>query len=119
MFDDSKVTYSVECLPEVIESRGNAGCSGDEGFDRQVEKNIIADLEAGNEWAWCTIKVTARYDGVDGIVGVDWLGCCNYSSEEDFKKCPYFEDMKNQARDDLYQYLESHIICLRRAGLID
>lgn len=119
MFDDSKVSYELECHPEDAPVRGNAMCSDDPAFDREVENKILADLEAGNDWAWCTVRVVARYEGVDGIFGDDWLGCCNYAGREVFLKCPYYEDMCAEAKADLYQSLESYIISLRHAELID
>ena len=119
MFDDSKVSYELECHPEDAPIRGNAMASGDDDFDREVENKILAELKARNGWAWCTVRVVARYEGVDGIFGDNWLGCCSYAGREAFLKCPYYDDMCAEAKADLYQYLESHIICLRRAELID
>ena len=105
-FDDSKVSYGIEVLPEYLDVRGNAMASGDDAFDREVEDSIIADFEGGNEWAWCTVKVTARYEYIDEIEGVDYLGACSYKDEEDFKDCGYYADMQDQARERLYDRLE-------------
>lgn len=115
-FDDSMVSYDIECLPEYTDVRGNAMCSGDDDYDREVEDSILDDLEGGNDWAWCTVRVTARYDGVDCAVGQDYLGCCSYRDEADFKACVYYEDMCDQAREDLYAQLEG---ILYRFGCIN
>lgn len=106
MFDDSMVSYSIEVEEDFIDVRGNAMCSGDDDFDREVEDAIIARLNDGDVWAWASVKVSARYDGIDGIEGVDYLGGCNYADEDDFKRDGYYEDMCNCARDDLYAQLE-------------
>lgn len=107
MFDDNMVSYGIECLPEHVGVRGNAMCSGDDDFDREVEDKIIAELEGGNDWAWCMVRVTARYDGIDNVVGDDYLGCCSYQGEADFKADGYYDDMKDRAREYLYAQLES------------
>ena len=108
--DLNKIEYTIECLPEDIPVRGNAIDSGIDDFDTEVENDIIQQLEDGNEWAWCTVKVTAKFPGLD-IEGVDYLGGCSYDSEEDFKKNGdgYFEDMKLTAQKDLLNQLE--VIC--------
>lgn len=115
-FDDSMVSYEIECFPEDTDVRGNAMASGDDDYDREVEDSILADLSDGNDWAWCTVRVTARYDGVDCAVGQDYLGCCSYASREDFEACDYCADMKDQAREDLYTQLEG---ILYRFGCIN
>lgn len=89
------VEYTVEALPETLEIRGNAQASGDDAEDRRVEDSIIADLESGNEWAWCCVRVTAQ---VGSFKGPDHLGGCSYKSKADFcEPGGYFDDMKNEA----------------------
>lgn len=90
------ITYTLECLPEDINIKGN--CSAiDEETDRETEQWIIRELRAGNEWAWCCAKVTCtiEFNG-HTFVGQDVLGCCSYKSKEDFKQSCY-EDMKAEA----------------------
>jgi hypothetical protein len=117
MFDDSLVEYEMTVLPEDSPVRGNAMFSGDADYDREVEESIIEDLDAGNEWAWCAVKMVARYPGVDNIEGTDYLGQCSYNDEEQFKQPGgYYDDMKAEARADLYNQIES---ILYRFGCID
>ena len=98
-YDFSKVEYSIECLPEETSVKGNALASGDDAQDKEAEDWILAELDRGNEWAWCTVKVTAT---LGAFRGVDYLGCCSYHSEADFcQPGQYFEDMKGEALDDL------------------
>jgi len=92
------VEFNVEVCVEDAEVRGNAMCSGDDAFDREVEDHILSELKDGNIWAWSTIRVSAYIDGVEGI---DYLGCCNYMDEEDFRKDAYYFDMKGCALNDL------------------
>lgn len=108
MFDDSKVSYEIEVYPEDIPIEGNVMASGDDDYDRQVEESIRANLESGNDWAWCMVRVIARYEGIDCVEGTDHLGCCSYKSEDDFTQPGgYWEDMKDVARAALYAELES------------
>ena len=106
IFDDKKVRYEVECLPEDICVEGNAMCSGDADYDRSCEEKIFSELKDGNDWAWCTVKVTAKYAGIKYAEGTSYLGCCSYASEEDFKSGGYIEQMCDDARDELYAELE-------------
>lgn len=99
--------FKLECLEEDATIRGNA-CAIDEETDKKIEEHIIKQLESGNLWAWCTVKVTCYYDaGLDGISGTDYLGCCSYTSEEDFVNGGYFEDMKHQAYDNFLANIEA------------
>ena len=117
MFDDSKVRYEIFCSPEECPIEGNAMASGDDAFDRHCEDRIRTDLAEGNEWAWCCVRVTARYEGIDSVVGQDYLGCCSYSGIEDFKQpSEYYDDMKDRAREDLYMQLEG---ILARFGCVN
>ena len=98
MTKNSLITYDVECLDEDIPIRGN--CSAvDEEVDKETENWIQEQIEAGNEWAWCCVRVTAsvEFDGKK-FVGNDFLGACSYKSKQDFIECGYFEDMKQQAK---------------------
>lgn len=82
-----KAQYKVEMLDEDVPVRGNASASGDDAFDKRVEDEIIARLEAGDMSAWFCAKVTAYVElpcpilhGVHTLAGVDYLGCCSYAS---------------------------------------
>jgi hypothetical protein len=89
--------YEIECLAEDTSIVGNAMASGDDDFDAKCEQSIIDDLEDGNEWSWCTVRVTCTVRGY-GSVGTDYLGCCSYDGEEAFKAGGYYDDMKGEAR---------------------
>jgi hypothetical protein len=116
MFDDSMVRYEITAHPEDTPIEGNVMASGCDAFDKACENKVRADYNGGNYWAWCGVQVSARYDGVDCVVGNDYLGGCSYASEEEFKADAYYEDMKDRARDDLYMQLEG---ILYRFGCIN
>ena len=101
-FKESEIEYRIECLPEEMPVRGNLTDSGDAELDKRDEDAVIAEIENGNDWAWCTIRVVATYKGLEGN---DYLGGCTYSNENDFIAGGYFDDMKDQARSDLLSKL--------------
>lgn len=43
----------------------------------------IMDDSAWNEWAWCSVKVTAEWNFAKASA---YLGCCSYKDREDFEK---------------------------------
>lgn len=102
------IEFTVECLPEGWAIEGNASAI-DEETDAQIEQEIRDQLEAGNEWAWCAVRVKATaYDaqGEQIAYGEDFLGGCSYASEADFLACGCYEDMRDIARDDCEQEIE-------------
>ena len=98
------VRFDVFCLTEDSQIEGNASAIDPE-TDKQIANNIRQQLESGNDWAWCTVKVEARWKGE---IGVDYLGCCSYKSYQDFiDNSGYYEDMKQIAYNDLISNLEA------------
>ena len=98
------ITVVVTAFPEEIPVKGNAICSGDEAFDRGVESDIVKRLEMGDIWAWATVCVTGSWEG---LTMNQYLGCCCYESEEDFRNnSGYFEEMVDQAITSLNTRLQ-------------
>src|SRR5690606_25924516 len=89
-----RVTYSIEIGKELTPVRGNLYESGDADALRRAENEVLERLEAGDLWAWCTVRVVARLGDLEGS---DFLGCCSYKDEADFMASGYFEDMKAMA----------------------
>ncbi len=112
-----EITYTLECLPEDIPFEGNCSAWGDEQ-DRECEDYIRDQLAQGNEWAWCCAKVTARAE-IGGVVfeGTDYLGCCSYEGEADFKANGPYDDMCGEAADDMQRKLRDAIANGRKAQL--
>lgn len=112
MLKESDVTITVTCEPEDMPVRGNVMSSGDEAFDKECEDKVIADLEGGNEWAWCVAHVKAIWTAPSGrrYEGDVYLGGCSYDSEEDFvgpSGGDYFADLKAEAIDSLNAKIEA------------
>lgn len=89
------ITITTE--PETEPVRGNASAI-DPVTDKETEDWIFSELESGNEWAWCMVRVRAT---LGAFHANQYLGACSYKSEADFKTGGYFEDMVNEALDDL------------------
>lgn len=72
----------------------------EDGFfdDLETVEQIREEYNGGNLWAWCIVKVKAKWKGFEGF---DTLGCCSYKSKEDFMQDGYYTDMKVQALEDL------------------
>jgi hypothetical protein len=90
---EHEVEFIIEHEPEDEPIDGNASAIDDE-TDRKVVKWIRDQLRRGNSWAWCKVKVSAAWNG---FIGSDYLGCCSYKSEKDFKQGGYFADMRVEA----------------------
>lgn len=75
-------------------------CSAiDPATDREQEQWIRDQLRDGNSWAWCRVKVTATFRGIQGV---DHLGGCSYESEESFKQPGgYYDDMVRTACSEI------------------
>lgn len=97
-----QVEFEIIPSYEDVPVNGNASAI-DEETDKEIEDYINDELESGNVWAWCTIEVKASYKGISAS---DYLGCCSYKDEEDFKKGGYYEDMKQIAFDNLIEELQ-------------
>lgn len=93
------IKYDVQCFPEDEPIEGNASAIDPE-TDASIAADIRAQLDAGNEWAWCVVQVTATADSGERGVST-MLCCCSYASEADFRACVYFEDLCKEAADAL------------------
>lgn len=92
--------FTVECEPEVEPFVGN--CSAiDPVTDKSNEDYIRKQLRDGNDWAWCSITVTAEWGGVTAR---DSLGCCSYASQRDFER-DMLADMKANVMAELHEAL--------------
>ena len=102
----------VTAFPEEIPVKGNAICSGDEDFDRQVESEILKRLEHEDVWAWATVCVTTEWEG---LKEAEYLGCCCYADEEEFRQeGGYFDEMVDEALANLNKRL--HMLYEKLSG---
>ena len=101
--------------PDLVPVEGNACASGDEQFDREVERNILCRLQQGDVWAWAAVTVSVTWNGFEGSSS---LGCCSYADEKDFRQPDgYFDDMVeealaelNKTLDDTYNKLKTRMV---------
>ncbi len=98
-----EVEFTLTLEEEDTPIRG-AFSSGDDEKDEALIKELTDRRNRGDDWAWCTVKVTAKWSS---WTGCDYLGCCSYESEKDFREnSGSFEDMKQRAVDDLNECVE-------------
>lgn len=88
--------YDFEATEETVPVKGNA-CAIDEETDAAVETEIIDRLRNGDMSAWFSAHVTVRIPDCADLIGEDWLGCCSYTSLEEFEKSETMAEMKRQA----------------------
>jgi hypothetical protein len=72
---------------------------------------VKKELEDGNDWAWCRIKLVASWwnrKTYKTYEGTDYLSGCSYRSEEDFKQPGgYYDYMKAVAYGELIDNIEN------------
>lgn len=111
---EEEVEFEVEAMPEHLHPKG-CFASGDEEMDRRMVQQILQDMK-WNEWAWCSIRVTARWGEFSAS---DYLGGCSYASRKDFMTCPYFEDMKTEALKGLNGKLREAYVRLKQLSVLE
>lgn len=71
---------------------------------------VEREIEKGNEWAWCSVKVTVSYEGLSQD---DYLGGCSYANKEEFMESGYMKDMVGdciaQIRDKVINIIKPFI----------
>lgn len=98
------VEWVLRAEAEDVPIRGNCLASGNDADDEAAAVDIEAQLEGGNEWAWCCAVLKGRYKG---LCAIETLGCCSYASEADFTAPGgYYEDMQAAILDELQAQAE-------------
>jgi len=90
--------FEVKCEDEDLAPEGNCMSSGDAEFDAKCAADIRKRLESGDRWAWCYVVVFAKLGSWTGRAG---LGGCSYESEADFRGCDYYDQLCQDAVDNL------------------
>jgi hypothetical protein len=89
------VVFEIQVLEEDADVHGNLCASGDDMLDRQMEAQVIRRLKHDDLWAWCTVRVVASFDDETGD---DYLGCCSYKDEREFREAGgYYPQMQQEA----------------------
>ena len=115
---EADVEFTITAEEEDTPIKGSFS-SGDDAADAELEKSIRDDYNAGNEWAWCCVKVTGTWVPTEDVslVASAYLGACSYKSQRDFIECnDYCKDLKAEVLDELNKKLSAcaeAIECLR------
>jgi hypothetical protein len=97
------IDFSVECHEEW--EHPNNCFALDDDSQEEIVNNILTDLESGNEWAWCSVRVIGSYKGIEED---DFLGACSFKSKKDFiENSGYYDDMRNEVYQRIIERLES------------
>lgn len=91
-----EVTISI--IPEDEDFTPNDGMYAD-GFAESVAEMV----DEHGLWGWCSVNVQVEFAGLTGNA---YLGGCSYKGEDDFKQCGYYEDMVNEAMQDLQSQVD-------------
>ena len=75
-------------------------------IDIKTKNYIIKELNKGNIWIWCDVKLTGEYLNIKCS---DYLSQCSYKNEIDFKNGGYYEDMQNIILNDINKSIEDII----------
>jgi hypothetical protein len=70
----------------------------DRAATREMKESIAGRLRDGDAWAFCSVRVTARWGEFEASSS---LGCCSYEDEADFRRDAYFSDLLAEAVADL------------------
>ena len=107
------VAIQIEIEPEHSTPEEQLGLEAT-GVDHSewIEK-IHQDLymNGGLSWMWCAVKLTVSFP--PGILNglrfeeSEYLGCCSYESEQDFKKDGYYIDMIHTAATALNEAIKT------------
>ena len=93
--------YTTSYDYEDIPVEGNASAIDPE-TDKETEAWIKDQLDYGNLFAWCRVKVSAHALGHEGV---DHLGACSYESKDAIER-DLIPEMKENAFDDLCGIIE-------------
>jgi len=72
-----------------------------------IEQEVREQLDQGDLAAWFMATLTVSFHGLEGLAHI---GCCSYSSFDEFKKCDYAGDMKDQALEQIHKALKKMAI---------
>lgn len=110
-----EATIRVLAEPDPVPVEGNACASGDNEFDRKVERNILCHLQQGDVWAWAAVTVIVSWGSFEGRA---CLGCCSYADEHDFRESGgYFDDMVAEALEELNRSISEAYQQMKERGM--
>ena len=80
----------VDCLPEHD--------AIDDYFHFPEDARAVKALAGQTPWGWCCVRVTVSCGELEAS---EYLHCCSYGSEEDFRRRPHYTDMVAKATEQL------------------
>lgn len=97
-----QATFYIDISPEDSQIEGNVSAVDPE-TDKEQEDFVRSQLDSGNDWAWCIVKVTGEFKG---LTAYDYLGGCSYSSEKAFiDNNDHYADMKDRCASEIAESL--------------
>lgn len=90
---------SIEFTPE------NEDINPYDQLEDEQAKMVCDEYERGNVFAWFCAKVQVKYRDIEAT---DYLGCCSYKSEQEFKTDPYYYDMVNTCIEEVNRDVNAH-----------
>ena len=106
-----EVKFSVEIESEDMQVRGNYMCTEDPESDKKDEDEILARLERGDIFAWCVIKVTAKWEEFEGFA---IIGGVSFSEDENGMKQAEIEaeeyGLHEEALDQLNKEINAYVM---------
>ena len=97
------VNFSIEAEPE-FERIEKVLSFEQTGVDHSKYINKVKRSNGRNVWLWCQVTVKAEFHG---LVGKAYLGACAYHNESDFKKGGYYEQMQDEAFQELKKQVDT------------
>ncbi len=110
--DDVVVTIDYE--QEDTPVKGNAMCSDDEVFNKEVEDQILSRLANNDTLAWCCLKasVTPKHLLLKRFKGEAYLGGCSFdwkTTQAELEKEADSFGMANEALEYLNKELQDYL----------
>ncbi len=96
------VTFKIETEPEHTPIQEALSFNQTGADHSRYIKKVLKD-DGFNPWLWCSVKVTAQFKNLSGTA---YLGQCAYKNEADFIKGGYYEQMQDEAFNELKTQVE-------------
>lgn len=99
MINRDECTFKVEALPSDVSLESLVAWGrGNPELDQVIRREVQEQLDSGNVWVWCDVRVTCTHPDLPTLEGVAWLSACSYPSEAEFKRnSGYYDDLCNDA----------------------
>lgn len=110
---EDEVLFTLGVCEDYMDVKGNVLYSGDEEEDTKYENEILDRLRRDDVWAWAHVTITASWRSFQASAG---LGGCTYADEQEFRKCPNYEQLKTDALAALQTNIQTAFHLLLELG---